>query len=379
MSATAPLTPDEIVGVVSLIVWALLVTVTGKYVLFLMQADNKGEGGILSLMALAQSALGKRTMAIFVLGVAGSALFSGDAVITPAISVLSAVEGLEAALARTRAVRAAGDRRHPDSAVPGPEPRDGGRLRAVRADHGRVLPEHRRARRDPYRRVLGNSSRAQPGPRRRLSACSRRHRIRRARQRLPGGHRRRSALRRHGPFRPRADPGRLDLPRPAGADSQLPRPGRPCHRRRRGDRKPLLSPGPDLGADSADHSFDHGDGDRQPGGDHRRLLIGAAGDSARPAAAPRNRPHVRDAGRPIVHPARQRRFAVRRSRAGSDVPLVERAGQRLWRRGLRHDGGDDGARLLRRVASVALVVVERAGAGLRLPVDRRRVPVRQSL
>ncbi|MGA2793282.1 MAG: potassium transporter Kup [Roseiarcus sp.] len=89
------LTPDEIVGVVSLIVWALIVTVTGKYVLFLMQADNKGEGGILSLMALGQSAFGKSTMAIFFLGVAGSALFSGDAVITPAISVLSAVEGLK--------------------------------------------------------------------------------------------------------------------------------------------------------------------------------------------------------------------------------------------------------------------------------------------
>ncbi|MGA2045688.1 MAG: potassium transporter Kup [Roseiarcus sp.] len=87
--------PFEVIGVVSLIVWALIVTVTAKYVLFLMQADNKGEGGILSLMALAQSALGKRTVLIFFLGVAGSALFSGDAIITPAISVLSALEGLK--------------------------------------------------------------------------------------------------------------------------------------------------------------------------------------------------------------------------------------------------------------------------------------------
>jgi KUP system potassium uptake protein len=87
--------PAEVVGVVSLIIWALIVTVTAKYVLFLMKADNKGEGGILSLMALAQSALGKRTMLIFFLGVAGSALFSGDAVITPAISVLAALEGLK--------------------------------------------------------------------------------------------------------------------------------------------------------------------------------------------------------------------------------------------------------------------------------------------
>ena len=87
----------QIIGVVSLIIWALLIIVTGKYVLFLMQADNKGEGGILSLMALAQRALGKRTIIAFMIGVAGSALFSGDAIITPAISVLSALEGLKQA------------------------------------------------------------------------------------------------------------------------------------------------------------------------------------------------------------------------------------------------------------------------------------------
>jgi KUP system potassium uptake protein len=85
----------EVIGVVSLIIWALLIVVTGKYVLFLMQADNKGEGGILSLKALAQRALGQRTTVAFLLGVAGAALFSGDAIITPAISVLSALEGLK--------------------------------------------------------------------------------------------------------------------------------------------------------------------------------------------------------------------------------------------------------------------------------------------
>jgi KUP system potassium uptake protein len=84
----------EVVGMVSLLIWALIFTVTVKYVLFLMRADNKGEGGMLSLMALAQKAFGKRVAIVFVLGVAGAALFSGDAIITPAISVLSAVEGL---------------------------------------------------------------------------------------------------------------------------------------------------------------------------------------------------------------------------------------------------------------------------------------------
>src|ERR1700749_4976437 len=90
-----PLGPPEVIGVVSLIIWALLIVVTAKYVLFLMQADNKGEGGILSLMALAQRALGTRTTIAFLLGVAGASLFSGDAMITPAISVLSALEGLK--------------------------------------------------------------------------------------------------------------------------------------------------------------------------------------------------------------------------------------------------------------------------------------------
>ncbi len=91
----SPLDARLVTGIVSLIVWALFVTVTAKYVLFLMRADNKGEGGILSLMALAQNALGRRTRLIFFLGVLGSALFSGDAIITPAISVLSALEGMK--------------------------------------------------------------------------------------------------------------------------------------------------------------------------------------------------------------------------------------------------------------------------------------------
>lgn len=92
---TTGVTDSGVLGTVSLLLWALFFTVTAKYVLFLMRADNKGEGGTLSLMALAQSALGHRAAPVFFLGVAGAALFSGDAIITPAISVLSALEGLE--------------------------------------------------------------------------------------------------------------------------------------------------------------------------------------------------------------------------------------------------------------------------------------------
>jgi KUP system potassium uptake protein len=85
---------EQVYGVLSLIIWALVVIVTLKYVLLMLRADNKGEGGILSLMALAQSATGKKFGLVFFMGMIGAALFYGDAAITPAISVLSAVEGL---------------------------------------------------------------------------------------------------------------------------------------------------------------------------------------------------------------------------------------------------------------------------------------------
>ena len=83
-----------VLGVVSLITWALILIVTIKYVVFLMRADNKGEGGTLALMALAQRFVPKRSGWVFALGVVGAALFYGDGIITPAVTVLSAVEGL---------------------------------------------------------------------------------------------------------------------------------------------------------------------------------------------------------------------------------------------------------------------------------------------
>ncbi len=96
-SDNQPVARDTVLGVLSLILWALLIVVTAKYVLILLRADNKGEGGTLSLTALAQRALGRRTMFVFIVGVIGASMFLGDSVITPAISVLSAVEGLKLA------------------------------------------------------------------------------------------------------------------------------------------------------------------------------------------------------------------------------------------------------------------------------------------
>jgi len=96
------LTPDHatVLGILSLIFWSLLIIVTLKYVTVIMRADNEGEGGIMALTALAQRTLpaaSKSAYVIGILGVFGAALFFGDGVLTPAISVLSAVEGLEVA------------------------------------------------------------------------------------------------------------------------------------------------------------------------------------------------------------------------------------------------------------------------------------------
>src|SRR5215468_7840205 len=94
-SAGAAATPLGVLGVVSLILWALIIVVTLKYVVILLRADNHGEGGTLALMALAQRAVTRGAAAIVLLGIISGALFYGDAVITPALSVLSAIEGIK--------------------------------------------------------------------------------------------------------------------------------------------------------------------------------------------------------------------------------------------------------------------------------------------
>ncbi len=93
-----PLTPDNVLGLLSIIFWALLIIVTAKYVTLIMRADNRGEGGILALTALVSRGLGhhgRRRWWLVGFGIFGAAMFYGDGMITPAISVLGAVEGLE--------------------------------------------------------------------------------------------------------------------------------------------------------------------------------------------------------------------------------------------------------------------------------------------
>jgi KUP system potassium uptake protein len=96
-STGGAMTREMIVGVLSLILWALVVIVTIKYVLLILRMDNNGEGGTLSLMALVHRAIGPSAGVITLLGIIGASLFYGDAIITPSLSVLSAVEGLKLA------------------------------------------------------------------------------------------------------------------------------------------------------------------------------------------------------------------------------------------------------------------------------------------
>ena len=190
-----------------------------------MLADNKGEGGILSLKALAQRALGQKTAVVFLLGVAGSALFSGDAMITPAISVLSALEGLNkstpiSALHLTR------DHRHPCCAVRRPEVVARLGCGLLQPDHGAFLRRQRCARNRPYRLRLEHLAGFEPNSGRGVHPGSRDSRIRRPGQCVSGGDGRRSALCRYGSFRAKADPGGLAVHRSAGAHLQLSRPRR---------------------------------------------------------------------------------------------------------------------------------------------------------
>jgi len=93
-------TPESIYGVLSLIFWAQIIVVSLKYVVFIMRADNKGEGGIMALLALALRSVGsqpRQRWLLAIIGIFGAALFYGDGVITPAISLLSAVEGVKVA------------------------------------------------------------------------------------------------------------------------------------------------------------------------------------------------------------------------------------------------------------------------------------------
>ena len=200
--------PDAVLGILSLIVWTMLLIVTLKYVLVLLNADNKGEGGTFALMALGQSVAKRSSPLLLVLGVVGRRLLlrrcghhAGD---------LGAVGGgrPQARGAADGSGRAADHGRHSGRPVRRAIARDrkGGAL--LRPDNARLVHRARHRRADPHHRRPARVPGAQSLARRPLRADARRHRPGRHGPDLPGRHRRGGALRRSRPFRPQADPDR---------------------------------------------------------------------------------------------------------------------------------------------------------------------------
>ena len=327
----------EIFGITSLIIWALLIVVTAKYVFFIMRADNHGEGGILSLMALAQNALGRRTAIVLGLGVIGAAMFYGDAIITPAISVLSAVEGLETVPSLAHAITPAVEissslfllivlfmvQSRGTAKVAawfGPIcvvwfvsiaalgvmqiPREPRILLAFLPTYAVGFLVHHGF---VGMLVLGAVSLTITG----------------------GG----GALRRHGSFRRAADPRRLAGGRLPGPADQLPRPGRirpalsgrPGEPRGRSDVAELvLSDGARGVAHSDGRPGDGGDHHSQPGGDQRRLFDDQFGDADGTSAQAARAAHLGDRGGPDLHAHGQHDADGRRHLPGRH--LQERGG-----------------------------------------------------
>ena len=135
-----PVTHANVYGVLSLIVWSLIITVSVKYVLFVMRADNEGEGGILALVALVRGRTGGAYRRLLIaIGLFGAALLYGDGMITPAISVLSAVEGLSVATHVFEDFIVPITVVDPDRAVSGAAPRHQRHRHDLRADHDRLV------------------------------------------------------------------------------------------------------------------------------------------------------------------------------------------------------------------------------------------------
>ena len=145
-------TVEDVYGVVSMMFWSVTLIVSVKYIGILMKADNEGEGGVMALTALARRLYAGRTAStapLVVIGILGVSLFYGDSLITPAISVLSAVEGVRVGRAGARARGGPGRRGDPHPAVRRPALRHRPGGRPLRAGHGGVVRRAGRRRRRP--------------------------------------------------------------------------------------------------------------------------------------------------------------------------------------------------------------------------------------
>jgi potassium transporter len=204
-SALRP-TEATIYGVVSLVVWAITLIVTVKYVTFVLRADNEGEGGIMALTLLVRR-LGGSAGALVLLGVFGASLFYGDAVITPAVSVLAAVEGLKIAAPSLAEVVVPAALVILTALFALQHPGDRGGRAALRPRHAGLVRGPGRRGPAASRRGAGRDQGPVAQLRRRVRGPGACGGVRGAGRDRPGHHRRRGALRGPGPLRARPDPG----------------------------------------------------------------------------------------------------------------------------------------------------------------------------
>ena len=161
-----PPTPANVLGVLSLILWSLILIISVKYLILILRADNRGEGGILALATLVSDVVGRRGKFLLLLGLFGAALLYADGMITPAISVLSAVEGLARRHAALRSLRGPGCGRDPGRAFHFSITRhDRSRPCFWTRDHS-LVPRARASRDPPNRARAGGAGRNQSAPRR---------------------------------------------------------------------------------------------------------------------------------------------------------------------------------------------------------------------
>ncbi len=233
-SPNGQVTPEAVLGIVSLIFWALIVVISIKYAILIMRADNHGEGGILALLALVNPRRSKPSRGAFDAR-CGRAPWRDLALRRRHHNArdlrAQRDRGRETLRPPDAACRRAADGRHSGHSVRHPAQRHLMDRRHIRPGHAPVVrcrgPAWPRRDRQVARRAGG----AQSVGRGHVSLACGAFGVCGHRRRLPRGHRRRGVLRRHGPFRSAADPGGLVRRRPAGSDAELLRTGRPASRR----------------------------------------------------------------------------------------------------------------------------------------------------
>ena len=351
------LTEEAVIGPISLLIFALIFTVTIKYVVFLMRADNRGEGGILSLMALAQSALGGGSSAGL------SARRRGCCVIFRRRHHHACDfghvgnRGPGARHSPLQRIRSADHHFHPGHAVLGAEPWNGASRGIFRPDHDCVFPLHRSAGRRTHSRCAASVERLRPARWRKLSSPTWMVGVCGAGIGLPGRDRRRSALRRYGPFRPLSYSVCLARLRASGALAELSRPGSFDSFPSGGDRQSLLSFGAGVGPITARHFVDARHSHCESGGNYWRFFDRETGDSTGAGPSFRGHAYLRLAGGTNLYRPHQPIVACRRAAARHRLQKLVGSGVCIWHRRDGHYGGHDRARLRRGMEKMGLAVL----------------------